>query len=468
MFAKWSRSRLLWALLIGIGLIRLVSLGFYPLMDTTEARYGEIARIMVETGNWITPQIDYGVPFWGKPPLYVWASAASIELLGNNEFTQRLPHFIAAVVILWLIWGFARYLRLSRFQALLSIGIVATTLGYLITAGTVMTDTLLTLAVTLSMIGFWRGWHGERAWNYVMYAGLGIGLLAKGPLVIVLVGLALFPWLVWRAGILGMWKQIWLRLNLLSGLGLMLLISLPWYLLAEQATPGFLHYFIIGEHFQRFVDSGWQGDLYGSGHPRPLGTIWYYWFAFSLPWSLVLMWGVARHLLNRPAKDSDATEPDGNDGLAPFLWLWMGSPLILFSLAANILPAYVLPGIPALGLLIVTTLHYPTERRGLWLFLIAPIIFCLFISIVIFKVEDNRSEKHLFELGIHSDDPIYYLARRPYSAQYYSNGKAKQIKTVPDSGTFYLIINPEQMNDALAKRCQQRAKNNKHWLLFCH
>ncbi|GAK84400.1 hypothetical protein JCM19238_1967 [Vibrio ponticus] len=56
----------LWAILGAVFLIRLISLGAYPLMDTTEARYGEMARLMTETGNWLTPQFDYGVPFWGK------------------------------------------------------------------------------------------------------------------------------------------------------------------------------------------------------------------------------------------------------------------------------------------------------------------------------------------------------------------------------------------------------------------
>ena len=63
-----------------------------PLMDKTEARYAEIARIMNETKNWITPQIDYGVPFWGKPPISSWMSAVSIYLFGENEFFLRLPY----------------------------------------------------------------------------------------------------------------------------------------------------------------------------------------------------------------------------------------------------------------------------------------------------------------------------------------------------------------------------------------
>lgn len=464
MLRNWTCQRWIWTILITIAVIRLVSLGLYPLLDTTEARYAEIARIMVETGNWVTPQFDYGVPFWGKPPLYVWASAGSVELLGNSEFAQRLPHFIAALLILALIWNFARHLNLSRFQALGSVGIVATCAGFLITSGAVMTDTLLALAMTLSMVGFWRGWHGERLWNYVMYIGLAMGLLAKGPLIIVLVGLALFPWLVWRYGLLGMWKPLWQRANLVSGLALMLLLSLPWYYLAEKATPGFLQYFIVGEHFQRFVESGWQGDLYGSGHNRPKGTIWYYWFIFAIPWSPILIWKFARRLLKKEA----APEPvPGREGLTLFLVLWMGSPLILFTLAANILPAYVLPGIPALGLLMVTAFNYSRETCRVWPFVVAPVLFTVFIGLVIFKGADHRTEKFLLREGVTTEHPIYYLANRPFSAQFYSNGKAKQIETVPKSGEFYLVIRPNQLDDDISSRCEPRSKSKRHLLLFC-
>ena len=54
--------------------VRLLAMFWWPFTDSTEARYAEIARKMVETGDWITPQFDYGVPFWAKPPLHTWLS----------------------------------------------------------------------------------------------------------------------------------------------------------------------------------------------------------------------------------------------------------------------------------------------------------------------------------------------------------------------------------------------------------
>ena len=79
-----------------------------PLMDKTEARYGEISRLMSETGNWITPQIDYGLPFWAKPPLSTWASALSISIFGSAEFFVRLPYLIVLVGLALFIGRYAK------------------------------------------------------------------------------------------------------------------------------------------------------------------------------------------------------------------------------------------------------------------------------------------------------------------------------------------------------------------------
>jgi hypothetical protein len=94
-----------------IGIIFLIVLrgilnAIVPLMDKTEARYAEIARIMQETNNYITPQIDYGVPFWAKPPLSTWLSALSMEVFGVNEFAVRLPYLLATIFLLYTVSKF--------------------------------------------------------------------------------------------------------------------------------------------------------------------------------------------------------------------------------------------------------------------------------------------------------------------------------------------------------------------------
>ncbi len=72
-------TRTLWLLLIAILGLRLASLGLYPLMDTSEARYAEMARKMLVLGNWVTPLFELDVPFWGKPPLSFWSQALGMK-----------------------------------------------------------------------------------------------------------------------------------------------------------------------------------------------------------------------------------------------------------------------------------------------------------------------------------------------------------------------------------------------------
>jgi 4-amino-4-deoxy-L-arabinose transferase-like glycosyltransferase len=98
-----------WAvwLLAAVVCARMASLAFYPLTDLTEGRYSNIARVMLESGDWITPQTAPGAPFWAKPPLFAWASAASMGLMGINELGARLPSLAFAVMTLIVVyfWG---------------------------------------------------------------------------------------------------------------------------------------------------------------------------------------------------------------------------------------------------------------------------------------------------------------------------------------------------------------------------
>lgn len=441
----------LWAILGAALIIRLLSLGAYPLMDTTEARYGEMARLMIETGNWVTPQFDYGVPFWGKPPLFTWMSAYGIELFGINEFAVRAPHWLAGVAVIILMAMFARRLGHSGLVTAL---VLATCGVFSIAAGAVMTDMALTLGMTIAMLGFYLSWlsfeegKGSKKWGYLGFLGLAIGLLAKGPLVIVLMGLAVFPWLVIQHGFIGAFKVLWQRFPIVTGLLLMLAIALPWYAIAEQATPGFIQYFIVGEHFERFVVSGWEGDLYGSGHDEPRGTIWLFWLYSAAPWSIVLP-----VLLWLKRKSLGSTIECGN-GIVTFLLFWMLSPLILFTFAGNILPAYVLPGVPAIGLLIAILIS-DIKHDPKWFKVVASIVPVLLIGAVAYiqlGTGDKKSDKVIFRMADHQVE-TFYIGHRPFSGQFYSYGKAKRLtdESMLDGLKKVQLIGQKQEVDKLVK-----------------
>lgn len=226
----------------------------------------------------------------------------------------------------------------------------------------------------MAMLGFAHAWNERRAyWSYIGFAGLGIGLLAKGPIILILMGLAIFPWLIINFGLIEGIKQLFKRVRVFSGLLLMLTIALPWYILAEQATPGFLNYFLVGEHFLRFVQSGWEGDLYGTAHSEPRGIIWIYWLLAAFPWSFYFLGSLFFKVNRIELSIGNLSFP-----LKSYLIFWLISPMILFTFSGNILPIYVLPGLPALALL-VSIFSNGITRMMLVTSLITPLVISGFL-----------------------------------------------------------------------------------------
>lgn len=452
-------GRLLLGVLLVVVLARLASLGMYPLTDTTEARYGEIGRKMLETGNWITPQWDYGVPFWGKPPLSFWASAATMAVFGVNEFGARVATLIAALATAALFWRWP-HAPAARGAASTAAALIllSSVLGFLI-AGAVATDVFMTFGMTLSMIAFWNAVSrvtpggADRWWFFV---GLAIGLLAKGPVALVMTGIALFLWLVWTRD----WRRVWRQLPWVRGLALTLALALPWYLAAEHAAPGFLHYFIMGEHWQRFTQPGWTGDLYGGGHERARGAIWLYAFGSALPWSIV-----ALALMRKKPASAQARRPSPDPQMA-YLWCWVLAPLLLFTLARNILEAYALPALPAFAL-ITARLCMEREPNGaasrVWLLgLIMPIVLAGLLLAGHGHFSDARSQRKLLATVHDTKVPIVYLYQRPFSGQFYSYGRAIEVTDPAEIASWLatdkpaILLLPQSRYDALGLAADPR------------
>jgi 4-amino-4-deoxy-L-arabinose transferase-like glycosyltransferase len=415
------------ALVIGTAcLIRFATLGSYPLTDNTEARYAEIARKMVETGQWLVPQIDYGVPFWGKPPLSFWLTGASYELLGVGEFSARLPSFMLGIAVCLLAYLMTAHQRDSAYGLRTTL-ILATTALMVVSAGSVMTDPAMLLGTTLSMVAFWRARAGATGiWPYAFFVGLAIGLLAKGPIAAVLTFLPISAWMLMAGQI----RKTWQVLPWIKGSLLLVLLVVPWYWAAERQHPGFLHYFIIGEHWQRFTVSGWKGDLYGAGHAYPRGTIWIFAVLGTLPWSLVPLWTLVR---KRSSLSFASLRQD--DGWRLYLVCWFLSPILFFTLSRNILPTYVLPGLIGFSALVAEclpkTTHSPTRAHWVWLGTLVPLLSVATIAVVGSSI-GFQSQKEIIDIYQRTDTdrprhPLVYIGQRPYSAEFYTRGQAKQI-----------------------------------------
>lgn len=407
--------------LVSLLVLRLAAMWWVPLTDPTEGRYAEIARKMVETGNWITPQFDYGVPFWAKPPLHTWVSAIGIALFGANPFAARLGILLATLATLAIMWRWG-FSVVERRTASVAVLLTASSGLFFVCAAYVQTDMLLTLGVVACMAGFYGGLKGDRRWGWLFFIGIVIGLLAKGPVAGVLSTFPIFIWMLWRGG----WRDLG-RLPWLGGTIMCVVLVVPWYVAAEIATPGFLHYFLIGEHIQRFLQPGWTGDLYGAGREQPRGTIWLFWIAATLPWSPLIP------LLIWRQKKGCMTD---KDGLRLYLLLFALTPLLFFTAAANILIAYVLPGIPAAAML-AAILWAQTGRPGVrWMTIGMIEIIVLVLAII------GASFMSVSTSPLPSDGPIVsafpgtgrlaILDSRSFSAEFYTKGKITRLKTLDE------------------------------------
>ena len=402
---------------------RLISMYWIPLNDSTEARYAEMARLMLSSHNWVSLMHYPGQYFWAKPPLSTWLSAVFMNAFGISPFVARLPAMLLSFVCLGLLAKMA-FVQLGRQGALWVVAILSSTIYFLLDAGTVMTDPSLLTAVVLVMSSFWLAMQPgqSKVWGYLVFVGWGLGLLAKGPVVGVFTILPLLTWLSLSRN----WKACWHKLPWIKGSLLTLAIALPWYILAEQRTPGFLSYFLIGENFMRFLRPGWTGDLYGFAHQAPMGMIWIYFVLGSLPWSIVLaIWAINEKHVFR----FERAELSWLIYLSSFLLL----PLIFFTFARNIIYPYVFPVLPAFALLF-TSLMFKTnlERRFSVVFQILSILIAMLVigiaySFWKFPVQISKSNDQMIAAWVKdrksADEKLIYVLTAPeYSSMFYSSG----------------------------------------------
>ena len=398
--------------------------GFIPLLDKTEARYAEIARLMYETNEWIVLQIDYGIPFWAKPPLSTWLSAISINLFGVNEIASRLPSFLLCIVILIIL---GKLVKKSGSSFYLPAFILLTTPEFLIHLGVVSTDVTLTFSLTLIMLSFWKAMTNDKKtyWNYLFFFAVGLGLLSKGPIAIILTGPPIFIWCLLDKK---RWKQVFTRLPWLIGLLITGITAIPWYILTEKKTPGFIDYFVVGEHFKRFLDTSWKGDLYGFAKTQPIGMIWVFLFIFAFPWIQILfvaLWKNRKNIFK--------------DSWISFLVLWLFWIPVFFTFTKSGLHTYILPSVIPMALLLIFYWGEFKEKVLLRIGLVFPtLVIFAFLGLLFsghfkrFMNTDKYLLKHRQNNIVSEQIPVYYWFNKTYSSQFYSSGKVQTIKNLEE------------------------------------
>ena len=211
---------------------------------------------------------------------------ASHRLLGENELASRLPSALSALGLLGLIWWFARRWAGTP-RAWLAVLALATCPGFVLWGRRGVPDMcfcLWTSGCTCLLAEGVRS--GRTRWLVAGYACGGLALLTKGPLGLVLPGLALGAWLAWERRGPRALRPWWAAVALAVGL--------PWYLLEAQRVPEFLPHFLGRCHLQRYLE-GLHREV------RPWWSVPLSLVGLGFPWSLFLAARRPRDELDRLA-----------------------------------------------------------------------------------------------------------------------------------------------------------------------
>ncbi|MCA9263393.1 MAG: glycosyltransferase [Planctomycetales bacterium] len=346
-----GEARFAWAQVVFVMLVAALLLSglSYPLIDRDETRYAEIPREMVETGNWLVPQLNFRT-YYDKPVLMYWACAASYRAFGISESSARaVPVFCGLITLITSMW-FANRILGNRAGLLAGI-VLFLSVGFLGGSRMLLIDGLLTCCVTVSLVCASEAVRlGRLLWSWWVASAVacGLGFLAKGPIAVVLVvpPVVAYTWLSARVDRPRSWH--WLL-----WCACMALIATPWFVAVQYSVPDFAYQFFYRHNVERFG---------GAFHAQP------FWFFIPVvllgghPWSFLAI--PCFHFLTTPHKSIRAERvPE-----LGFLALWIVWCLAFFSVSKCKLSPYILPAAPAMSLLVARYLQHVfwSGERGQW------------------------------------------------------------------------------------------------------
>jgi 4-amino-4-deoxy-L-arabinose transferase-like glycosyltransferase len=327
------------------------------LMDDVDAVQAQIARTMLDSGDWVTAKLD-GVKYLEKSPLIYWMMAASFAVFGVHDWSARIPVALSSIFLAWLVfrmgmWAFSA--RVGLYSGL----VVGSCIGLFLFTRIQIPDVTLTATIALALWSFLRALDEEEAqprnWAWLMCASMATGLLLKGLIALLFPLAAGFLYLIFSRQLFV--KRTWQRLHPFTGTLIALAIAAPWHVLATIQNPpyfdltfraepkpfstadyrGFFWFYFMNEHVLRFLNRRWPIDY--NTVPRTL--FWIFHLLWLFPWSVFL--GGLSGL---------SFKPETRAGKMRLLCLcWIGFVLVFFTLSTT-QEYYSMPCYPAFALLL--------------------------------------------------------------------------------------------------------------------
>jgi len=319
----------------------------FGLIGADEPRYAQVAREMLQRGDWITPTLG-GRAWLEKPPLYYWQAMLVYRALGVSDAAARIPSAIDAVALVAAVYFFFRRFRRGvEVDAALITASCAGIVGYSRAASM---DMGLTSCFAIAMLAWWA-WHesGKRIYLTAFYVFIALGTLAKGPVAPLLAAIVILLF----AAAVGDWKALGATISI-PGVFLFCVVALPWYIAVQLRNPQFFREFILQHNFARF-----STNLYH--HPEPF---WYYVPVLLLamvPWTVFVIVAVVESL--RIWWTERGFGFDAALQFRVFASCWLILPLVFFSISRSKLPGYILPALPAGAILLADYLRQQLEEQ---------------------------------------------------------------------------------------------------------
>lgn len=292
------------------------------LWEPDEGRYAEISREMVESGDWLTPRLNY-IKHFDKPPLVYWLIGLSFKFFGQSEFTGHLPLVIIGLGGILATFSLGKRL-FGRRSGFLSAIILISSFGYPALSRVISTDIVFSFFCLLCYLFFIRK-------NYLLfYIFLAFGFMTKGPIILIVTLIPICTFLIYERQ-----TCIFKEMRLREGVFLFALLGLPWFIYEISLNRGLLNDWIFQHTLNRIAPK--------SGHP-------FYFFIPVLiilffPWICFLIPAIKKYLSFKRAP----IETEGANMLLLFLWFFL--PFLFFSCIGKKLIPYILPLLPPLAIM---------------------------------------------------------------------------------------------------------------------
>jgi 4-amino-4-deoxy-L-arabinose transferase-like glycosyltransferase len=317
-------------------------LGSYGIIDPSDGLYAEGAREMVQSGNFLTPHFNF-TPFYEKPILIYWLISAGYKIFGVSEFAARLPASLSGVLTAIAIYLFAAKYLGRRCAKICALVLLANPL-FLVVGHLALTDMPLTCLATVAILSFFHAQElassKSKLYIWLSYMCLALTMLLKGPVIIIVVALALavyqaaLRWIEPGREERNYW-QVAMGYQPILGVAIVLCVAAPWFIAENAATNGqFIQEFFFRQNFGRLSGAVNHTEPFWFYIPIVLGAF--------LPWTLFAPYAVpfTKKLLRKRKILSSRQR------LLILCLSWMLVNYGIFSGIRTKLPTYILPAVP--------------------------------------------------------------------------------------------------------------------------